>query len=223
MPTPCVDLKRNSSSPPEDKAASAVFYIQDNVLSSAIITSGLLHSQQKSKAWDESNHCSLSQANMAQGLGNLAPVASGVGSGDIFSHRVAQCLGHLRRYFCCRNTEWGWVILWVSPASSGLPCCRVVLVGHWPRSSPEKQTASTTKNICVQPSMCCEVSIQEGIKCIWKYHCNGESAMLICRKALLLSTARRDIFLLLIRQKNIICAAVPENSFSTLPCCFPLR
>lgn len=98
-----------------------------------------------------------------------------------------------------------------------------MLQGHWPRSSPEKQTASTTKHICVQPSMCCEGSTQKGIKCIWKYHCSGESAMLICRKALLLSTARRDIFLLLIRQKNIMCAAVPENSFSALPCCFPLR
>lgn len=146
MPSPCVDLKRNSSSPPADKAALAVFYIQDNVLSSTLITSGLLHSQQKSKAWHESNHCSLSQANTAQGLGSLVPVASGVGSGDIFSHRVAQCLGHLRRCFCCRNTEWGWVIPWVSPASTGLPCCRGTGLGPLLRSKQPAPPSTYVSN-----------------------------------------------------------------------------
>lgn len=75
----------------------------------------------------------------------------------------------------------------------------VFLVGN---SSPGRQTASTTKHICVQPCICCQGSIREGIKCIWKHHCSGESATLLCREALLLSTSRRGVYLLLIHQKT---------------------
>ena len=66
-----------------------------------------------------------------RGLAAGHRLACAAESGGVFSHRVARCLGHLRGRFCCRNTEWDWGVWWLSPASWGLPCCRVVLGGQW--------------------------------------------------------------------------------------------
>lgn len=148
-----VGLERHSASSSGDKAVLAVFCIQANVPFSIIITPGLLHSQQKPKAWGKGDDSDLPGWHCpgVQQLGTSVPGEWGVEW--VFSHEGGTVPGAVQRMFLLQKHRVGLAVLVALPSElrpatlqSGAGWA-AVLAGS---SSPGEETAGTNKHVCAR-------------------------------------------------------------------------